>query len=287
MTQEFLDRAEIGASLEEVCRERMSQRVGETGHTVIENTSNAACIQRTSTNSDEERPPCAIANQRRAPIGKPPIECPASRPSNRNDPLSIAFPGDRDEIAGDVGLREPCDLGHPHPGGVQQLEERPIPQRDGIVTVDRFEGCADCPRRQSVRKRPRRPGRVDPDGGVAAQDLSLHTEVEEAANGRDLSRHRRPGVAPRVEIRHPSPHDPPIDRIQPVESQPVAEVQKGREVSPVRVERVLGQATNTEVLAEEEIQLLLRPLWGCGNGCHTPMLRDLCRCTGDRGGIGC
>lgn len=127
VTQQLLHRTQVGTSFEEVGCERMSERVWEAGHALIENTSDTALIQCTSTHTDEQHASSIGLGELRTAADEPPFECTAGGSSQRHDPLTITFAGDRDEVLGDIGDREPCNLGHPHAGGVQQLEQRPIP----------------------------------------------------------------------------------------------------------------------------------------------------------------
>ncbi len=182
VTQQLLHGTQVGASFEEVGRERVSEGVWKAGHALIENTSDTTRIECTPSHTDEQRASGMHASELRAALAEPPVQCAAGWPPQRNHPLPITFPGDRDEVSGDVCLRERCHLRYAHAGGVQELEKRPVTQRNGIVSVDRFEGGTNRPRWQRVRKRSRRSGGVDPDSRVGASDPPLHTEVEEATD---------------------------------------------------------------------------------------------------------
>jgi hypothetical protein len=49
-------------------------------------------------------------------------------------------------------------LGDPHPGGVEELEQGPIPQFDRLHTLQRIEQIANNPLRERMRKCLRSPG---------------------------------------------------------------------------------------------------------------------------------
>ena len=144
VTQQLLDRAQVGASFEEVGCEGMSESVGEAGHALIENTSDAALIECTPANTDEERTPGSGLREFRPTFGQPPVDRPARRPSKRHDTLAVALAGDRDQVSGDVGNREPRHLGDTHTGGVQKFEQCPISQRRRVVSVDGLDGLYHC-----------------------------------------------------------------------------------------------------------------------------------------------
>lgn len=273
VAQQLLDRPQICAALEEVRRKRMPEGVWEAGHASIENTSDPALIECTSTYTHEQGPSCAGRGELGSAPGEPPVEGTSCRTPHRYHTLTLALAGDRDEVGVDVADREPGNLRDPHAGRIQQLEQCSVADRGRVVTVDGVDRLGDGSGWERVRKRARWPGGVDPNRRVGNHDRPFDAEFEKAADRRHLAGDGSSGIATRVEVGDPSPHRLSFDCLQVVDTEPIAEVQEHRHIATVGIVGVLREASCTEMLSEKQFELCMRPTGDGWSGCHTLMLR--------------
>ena len=138
MSEQFLNAAEIGPSLEEVSGEGVAQEVGV----------DAARLQACDLGQpaqDQESPgpgqPAALRVQEelgavppvevRAPAGEVAAERVDRRTADRHDAFLSALPRDPHEpvVEVDAAFLEPDSLGHPQAGAVEELDERPVTER--------------------------------------------------------------------------------------------------------------------------------------------------------------
>src|SRR5205823_6360138 len=109
--------------------------------------------------------------------------------AERYEALLAALAADVDllPVEVDVGEVEPHRLGRAQPGGVHELDERAVAQRERAVAVERVERGLDLGRLRCVRQSARAAWRKR-----AARHLRRpEREAQEAAHCRDLPRDRR------------------------------------------------------------------------------------------------
>lgn len=277
VTQELLNGTEVSPAFEKVCRKGVSECVWEAGHASVENTSNPTRIQGTPAHTHEQSALSRRLCKSRPSIGEPSVERPTRRAADWHNSLAIALASDRDEVPLDIGSRESGQFGHPHSRRVQQLQQGPVPQRCGIVTIDRLDRLGHSPGGQCARKRSWRTSRVHSHRRVGGHVIASDTEGEEASDNRDLSGNRRARISPGIEVGDPAANNTPIDRLEVIETQSITEVEKRRDVTPIGVVGVRRQAAHSQVLVQEEIQLFLGPTGDHGDRYHTSMLRPRSR----------
>jgi hypothetical protein len=137
MAEHLLDRAEIGATLQQVRREGMAEEVGmhtarlESGAVgeLSEDQERAGASQWAAADVQEQLRPVA-AVEMRAAEREVSTNGLRSRASQRYQALfvSLAQHADDSLVDGDATLLESDRLGHAQAGAVQKLDERPIAQ---------------------------------------------------------------------------------------------------------------------------------------------------------------
>ena len=138
--QHHLDSPKVGAPLEKMRGKRMTQHVGTDGrfHTSLARVSLAGS-SRSQCESAPVPPPRALTNNRvllRLPSSeaRASLQVPADPHhrlvADRHDPLLVAFPGARQirRLEVYVGWPQPRQFRDAHPGCVQQLDQRAVPE---------------------------------------------------------------------------------------------------------------------------------------------------------------
>ncbi len=138
MTEHLLDRAEIGATLEQVRREGVAEEVGMHAARLeacavgelSEDQERACASQRAAADVEEQLRPVAAVEMWAAEreISTNGLR---SRTPEGDEALFISLPEDADDplLEGDATLLESDRLGHAQAGAVQELDESPIAQR--------------------------------------------------------------------------------------------------------------------------------------------------------------
>ena len=150
MPEELLDDAEIGAALQEMGRECMAQSVG-----VPEEPPHGARVQPAAAHGQEDRV-VRIRGQGGPPELEVAREVRCGLLAERHDPLLAALAAHVDDLAVEVDVAkvERDGLRTAEPGGVEELEERAVPQREGRLAVDDLEDLLDLCRLGRVREPP-------------------------------------------------------------------------------------------------------------------------------------
>ena len=131
MSEHFLHRAQIGATIQKMSCKRMSQRmrVRRRDRPAVDDSPHIA---------RRKWPPCAVDEQRIAHLSidgeqwpalvQPAIYCEPCGIGNRHEPLLGTFPPDRDRVGrgGEAGGREAAKFGDPHPAAVQQFDNSSV-----------------------------------------------------------------------------------------------------------------------------------------------------------------
>ncbi len=143
----------------------------------------------------------------------------------------------------DVGEVEPDRLGAAQPGGVDELDERPVPQVDRLVAVERGELAVDVRLARRVREPAAAPRR---DAGVG-HACGAERMAEESPYRGELARDRgrreaaRPAAGTRgAEVRGVLDEDADVDAVE-VDSPPVQPAAELLDVDPVGAPRPLRQ----------------------------------------------
>ena len=157
VAEHLLHRAEVGAALEKMRRERVAEEVrmdtarleaGAVGE-FLEDEERAGAGERTAARVEEELRPVA-AVEMRAAEGEIAAHGLGGGTAERDEALLAALSEHADDalVDGDAALLEPDGLGHAKPGAVQELDERTVAKRSR----------AWCPsrRRSGARSRPAR-----------------------------------------------------------------------------------------------------------------------------------
>jgi hypothetical protein len=149
--EELLDRAQIRATLEQMRRERMPQavRMGKDAAKRRGVQAPTACR--------EEHGVLRTACELGASLVQIPREDMRRLFAQRDDPLFPTFATDMELLAVEVDVceLEPDGLRASKPGGIDQLDERPIPQRERPVSIELVESGFHLGCLGTVRQPPR------------------------------------------------------------------------------------------------------------------------------------
>jgi hypothetical protein len=202
MPQQFLHGSEVAATLQDVRREGMAQRVrrrrfveAEGAAELLHRPLDDARLQRPAARTDEKR---TVRRDRMGALTQVVGDPGGDHRQHRHDTLLVALAGDANRIA----LRPRCvaplqrqRLGNAQPRAVEQSEDRGIACRDPRFLVERVLHCHDTPCRID-RQRPRqaalRPWRTD---GAERCTVGAALALEEPDQRAD------PGDAPRQRAR--------------------------------------------------------------------------------------
>jgi aminopeptidase len=240
VAEELLDRAEVGAALEQVRRERMPQAVW-----VGEYAAQRRRVQATAAHR-EEQGVLGAASQRRARVAEVAREPQRSLLPERHDTLLAALAADMYVLLLEVHVLqiERDRLCASQPTRVDELDERAVPQRERTVAVERVECGVDFVRAGRIGKaagQPRRERRV-------RHAFRPECKAQEGTHRRETTRDRgrRESAPPAAEARrvvgelpHADVGDPELSLLQP-----------GREVR--EIERVRPSGRLREAGAAQE-----------------------------------
>jgi aminopeptidase len=183
VAEQFLDRPEVRAALEQVRCEGVAQPVR-----MRSDPSEGARVEATAVRREEERVlstpgelwPCVVEVPRGPPRGLL---------SERDDALLAALAAHADVLLleVDVGQVESDGLGASKAGGVDELDEGSVPERERAVAVERPERRVHLLRTRRVRKPPRASKRQCRVGNPC----SAEREAQERPDRGDLARDRR------------------------------------------------------------------------------------------------
>ena len=191
MAQQLLDRPQVCAAVEQVRRERMAQpmRVGD-------DPAQRARVEAASASGEEER---IVRSSRQLRPSLPQI---APEPERRllaeRDDALLASLGAADVhellLEVDVSEVETHGFGASQPGGVDELDERAVPQGDRAVSLERLERLLDLGRCGSVGQTSRA---ARPEAGVG-DAIRAKGVSQERANRGELAADRGRGELPAV-----------------------------------------------------------------------------------------
>jgi glucose/arabinose dehydrogenase len=190
--EELLDRPQVGAALQQVCREGVPEPMR-----MRKEPTQSACVEASPAGRDEER--VLGADRQRRPDLKPAREPIGGLLAERNDSLLAAFPEDPDRLAVEVDVREveiDC-LAAAEAGRVDQLRHRAVPNREWAVGAELAELRIDLARLRRNRQPPRPPRR---EAGVR-HPRSAEREAEKGPDGGQLAGDRRGRESPRLAAR--------------------------------------------------------------------------------------
>ena len=166
----------------------------------------------------------------------------------------------------DVAEVEADRLGAAEPGGVDELDERAVPQRDRAVALERLERALDLGGRGSVGQAPRASRRE----ACVGHALRPERMPEEGAHGGQLAADRRrgelPAAVPPPRAAEPGDvvgEDADVDRVE-ARASPVEPVAELPDVAAVRAARRLAQRRR----GEEAV--------GCRMRVHARTVRQAC-----------
>ena len=146
MPEELLDDAEVGAALEEMRRERVPQAVR-----VTEEAADGARVEAAS--PDREEDGVVRSDGEGGPAGlEVARDVQRGLLAQRDDALLAALSSHVDELAVEVDVSEVerDRLGTSQPGGVEELEERTVAERERRVAFDDLEDLLDLGRLRRV-----------------------------------------------------------------------------------------------------------------------------------------
>src|SRR5262249_10118873 len=183
VAEQLLDRAQVGATLEQVRRKRVPQPVG-----MREDAAERRRVEALAAGRDEDGVLSAADELRPRLVQIARQQMPGLL-AERDDALLPALAAHVKLLAVEVDVREvePDGFRRAQAGGVDELDERPVPQRERPLADERLERGLDLRRLRRVGEAPlpaRRQGRV--------RNLRRpEREAKEASDGGDLPRDRR------------------------------------------------------------------------------------------------
>ncbi len=180
--QQLLDRPQVGASLEQVGRERVPQAVR-----VRKQPPEHARVEPAPAGG-EEKSVLGAAREQRAGVAQVQAQPVGGLFAERHRAFLASLPADSDELLleVDIGKIEIDRLSAPEAGGVDELDEGSIPKPERVVALETLEGRLDLGRFRRVRQ---------PSGPSGARDVGhpagAQGETQERSNGGQLTRDRR------------------------------------------------------------------------------------------------
>ena len=248
MPQHRLHRAQIGAALEEVTREGVTERVGRHGGAdpgpprgLLEDAPQGLAGQRPAEAVHEERPCLGALHQDRA-RGLEVQAHPAKRlRPHRHQALAAPLAGRHDVAGGQIDVldAEAERLGRAEAGGIQQLEQRAVAKPVRPADVGRLDQRDHVLHGQRARQAPGGPGSVQVLRRVARDHAGLEEVTIESAHRREMS-----GDAAAAEASPPQPAHVPChlggSRLPEAAPLPAEEVAKTLQVAAVGQERIGG-----------------------------------------------
>ena len=195
MTEELLDRPQIGAALEEVRGERVPQPVR-----VADEAADGARVEPAPTGGEEERIDGA-ARERRASVSQVAREPKRGLLAERDDTVLPALAAaDVHRLALEVHIREveADSLGAPQTAGVEELEESCVPQGEGRISMHLSDDALDLCDLRRIGQSPRT---ADAETCLG-HSLAAEREPDPGADRRQPSGDRRGSepIAPATEI---------------------------------------------------------------------------------------
>jgi Uncharacterized conserved protein (COG2071) len=150
VAEELLDRAKVGAALEQVRGEGVAEPVG-----VGEQAAERGRVERPAACGDEE-PVLRAANELRAPFLEIAAEAVGGLLAERDDPLLVALPAHEDVLLLPVDVREAevDSLLSPQAGRVDELEERSVPGAERPLRLEGRQEIVDLVRTRRMGKAP-------------------------------------------------------------------------------------------------------------------------------------
>jgi len=167
MPEHLLNRAEVGATFEQVRREGVAEKM-RVDATRLESCSigklpqdeeDPSARKRSAADIQEELRPVA-AIQMRPTDGEIPAHGLRRRASEGYEALLVSLPENADDplLERDATLLEPDRLGHAQPGSVEQFDERPVAQRSRAGAGRRVDEALGLGRRKRAGERACAPG---------------------------------------------------------------------------------------------------------------------------------
>jgi hypothetical protein len=243
MTEQLLDRAQVGSALQQMGGEGVAERVrrdptGDRGlaHPAVEPPTHVGGREPPSPDRDEERGLGRIPHEPRAARREVALEGALGRLPHRQQTLLLALARDphRLRLEVDPAEIEGDDLLAAEAAGVGELEHGPIAKLQRLPRRDPVQQGAHLLSRENPGQLALALGTGDQLGWIRRYALAAHEEVVEPPQGGELARHARPGqpalgepghVATDVAIgdvlgAQPAPGRPPgelrqVDRVGP------------------------------------------------------------------------
>ena len=189
--------------------------------------------------------------------------------SDRGDSFLLSFAEHPQDVRSAVPIpdTEPHEFRNPQTGGVERLQDGPVPQSLRLIGRRGLEKTGDLGCGQKVRQLSPDPRRPEGLRGVGLGDPLSATIAEEAAQAGQPPGDRRAGVLAVVQIRHVSAQHFDRDPARPGDhSDPVAEIiQQTLEVVLIRLNRLLRRVAldpeKAEKRGDRSLHVRERVLW--------------------------
>ena len=210
MSQHFLNRSQVRASLEQVGGERVAEQVRMDARRVEPGPLGDAP-------QDQERPgarerPAARVQEHLGAAARVEVRPAAGQVAaqrlgggapHRHGPLAVPLADHADDpvLEVDAASEEPDRLGHAQPGAVEQLDERLVAQGAGGGAGRRLDQALRLAGRERLRQRPRAARQRHAGRRVVGAGAEQLQVAEEAAGRRVAAGDRRSGEAVRPELR--------------------------------------------------------------------------------------
>jgi hypothetical protein len=225
----------------------------EGGGSPVNDSPDTPRFERTASNSDPQVTPGSRSGQVGSAVLKISLNRSASRRSQRDGALSAALTEDPDGILfADVSNLQRREFTDAHAGGVENLEQGPIPQLGRLCTIEFIQEIPDGPLRQRMRKRLRSTRSSDVIRRVEDDFAPASLVGKEDLHRRGFAGNRTPRVPKRVEVRDESPDQFAIHIRYGVRPGSISKGEELTEVAAIGGQRVrrevpLGGLPNQEV----------------------------------------
>jgi hypothetical protein len=227
--KEFLNRSQIGATLQQVRRKGVPKGMGEGSKPRPNGPADASSIKRAAPHPEPKCIPGLIAGEGRPAARKITIDGGSSVPGQRHDPVSVSLAPDPNEIdARNVVDCERSGLRYPETGAVQELEQRPVTKIDRIGTVELVEDLGERSSGEGARQDPASLGGRGALRRVVGHQFAMSGIAEERPHRRGLPSHRAPCVAPGRKMGEIPPHGFAVDRLDGSVTRSPAEIEELR-----------------------------------------------------------
>src|SRR5918999_4708 len=151
----------------------------------------------------------------------------------------------------EVGDVEPAQFGDPEPAGVEQLQDRPVPEAPGLVRRWLLAQTRRLSGLENLWQRAVEFGRDEVLGGTRGDQVVSDGPAQQRAQGAELAGDRAPGVAPGPEVGEVAAQEATIERPERGGPGPGSPGRELSEVEAIPRQGVLGEIALRSKRAQE------------------------------------